>query len=110
MNSIYHSAIKAIPYDVVFNRKPNYKRVDPPLRPIFTEDDIKEHVIDDEQDDSLTRDEQRQLEVETRLREEVDVDEVDMTGTIASSGLTSLGPDYIISEYAGSLPEDPYQS
>ena len=30
-----------------------------------------------------------------------------MTGTIASSGLTSLGPDETMSEYAGSLPENP---
>ena len=30
-----------------------------------------------------------------------------MTGTIASSGLTSLGPDETMSEHAGSVPEDP---
>lgn len=59
MNSTYHSAIKAIPYEVVFNRKPNYQRVDPSLRPIITEDDIEEHVVDDEQDDALIRDKQR---------------------------------------------------
>ena len=26
LNSTYHKAIKAIPYEVVYNRKPNYKR------------------------------------------------------------------------------------
>ncbi|MCJ1347946.1 hypothetical protein MMC31_006176, partial [Peltigera leucophlebia] len=70
-------------------------------------DDIEEHVIDDEQDDAPIRDKQRQLDVETRLCEELDVDEVDMTGTITLFGLTSMGPDETMSEYAGSLPEDP---
>ena len=60
---------------------------------MITENDIEEHVVDDEQDDALIRDEQRQLEAETRLREEPNIDEVDMTGTIASSALTSLDPD-----------------
>ena len=64
-------------------------------------------MVDDEQDDALIRDEQRQLDAETRLPEEPVVDEVDMTGTIASSGLTSLGPDETMSEYARGLPEDP---
>ena len=81
MNSTYHSAIKAIPYKVVFNRKPNYNRVDPTLWPVIAGDDIEEYVVD-EQDDALIRDEKRQLDAETRLREEPDVDEVDMTGTI----------------------------
>lgn len=44
-------------------------------------------------EDAFIRDEQRQLEIKTRLYEEVNIDKVDMTGTIASSGLTSLGPD-----------------
>ena len=48
------------------------------LRPVIIEDDIEEHVVDDEQDDSLIRDDQRQLDAETRLREEPDVDEVDI--------------------------------
>lgn len=98
MNRTYHSAIKAIFYKVVFNRKPNYQRVDPSLRPIITEDDVEEHVVDDEQDDALIRDEKRQLEAETCLREEPNIDEVDMTGTIASSALTSLDPDETMSE------------
>lgn len=62
-----------------------YKRVDPGLRPLITEDNIEEHVVDDEQDDGLIIEEKRQLEAETRLPEELDVNEVDMTGTIASS-------------------------
>ena len=64
-------------------------------------------MIDDEQDDTPIRDEQRQLDAETRLREEPNIDEVDMTGTITSSRLTSVTPDETMSEYAGSLPEDP---
>lgn len=39
------------------------------------------------------------MEVET-------LDEVDITDTIASSRLKSLGPDETMSEYTGSLPED----
>ena len=89
------------------NRKPNYQRVDLSLRPIIIEDDIEENVIDDEQDDALIRNKQRHLEAETRLCEEPNIDEVDMTGTIASSRLTSMAPDETMSEYAESLPEDP---
>lgn len=48
MNSTYHSAIKVVPCEVVFNRKPNYKRVDPGIRPMITEDNNEEHVVDDE--------------------------------------------------------------
>lgn len=48
MNSTYHSAIKAIPCEVVFNRKPNQKRVDPGIRPMITEDNNEEQVVDDE--------------------------------------------------------------
>ena len=68
-------------YEVVVYRKPNYKRVDPSLRPIITEDDIEEHVVDDEHD-AIVRDKQRQLEAETRLRAEADIDEVDMTALL----------------------------
>ena len=107
MNGTYHSAIKAIPYEVVFNRKPNYKRVDQGLRPRITEANIKEYIIEDEQDDELIAAEQRQLVAETRLREELNVPEVDMTATVPSSRLTSVGPDETLSEYAGSLPGDP---
>ena len=107
MNSTYHNAIKAIPYKVVFNRKPNYKRVDQGLRPIITEADIKELFIEDEQDDELIAAEQCQLAAETRLCEERNVAEVDITATVASSELTSLGHDKTLSEYSGSLPGDP---
>ena len=106
MNSTYYSAMKAIPYKVVFNRKPNYQRVHSSLRPIITKDDIEEHVVDDEQENTLIRDEHRQLEAETRLCEEPNTDEVDMTGPIASSALTSFDPDETMSEYVGSLPKD----
>ncbi len=53
MNSTYHSAIKAIPYEVVFNRKPNYKQVDQGLQLRITEADIEEHIIEDKQNDEL---------------------------------------------------------
>ena len=52
MNSTYHQAIKAIPYEVVFNRKPNYKRAVVGNREI-AEDDVEEEVIEDETDDSI---------------------------------------------------------
>ncbi len=107
MNSTYHSAIKAIPYEVVFNRKPNYKRVDQGFRPMIMEADIEEHLIKDEQDDKLIAAEQPQLAAETCLREEINVAEVDMTATVASSELTSLDPYETLSEYVGSLPGDP---
>ncbi len=74
---------------------------------MITEADIKEHLIEDEQDDELIAAEQPQLAAETRLCEEINVVEVDMTDTVASSELTSLDPDETLSEYAGSLPEDP---
>ncbi len=106
MNSTYHSAIKAILYKVVFNFKPNYKRVDPSLQPIISDDEIEEDVVDDEQDNALIRDKQRQLKAETCLREDINIDEEDIKGTIASSGLTNLGPDKTMNEYAGCLPED----
>lgn len=64
-------------------------------------------MVNNKQDDALIKDKQRQLEAETCLCEEPNIDEVDMTGTIASSTLTSLDPDETMSEYARSLPEDP---
>lgn len=51
-SSTYHSTIKAIPYEVVLNRQPTYKRFDSGLRPIITENGIKRHM-DDERDDAL---------------------------------------------------------
>ena len=82
MNSTYHSAIKAILYKVVFNRKSNYKRVDKGLWPRITEADIEEHIIEDEQDDKLIAAEERQLVAETRLRDELNIPEVDMIATV----------------------------
>ena len=52
LNCTYYRAIKAIPYEVVFNRKPNYKRALVGNREI-DEDDVEEEEIDDEADDSI---------------------------------------------------------
>lgn len=73
---------------------------------MITEDDIEEHLIDDQQNETPIRDEQHQLGAETRFCEEPNIDKVDITGTIASSTLTNLDPDGLLSEYGGSLPED----
>ncbi len=107
MNSTYHSAINAIFYKVVFNQKPNYIRVDQGLRPMIIEADIEKYLIEDEQDDKLIAAEQLQLAAETCLPEEINVAEVDMTATVASSKLTSLDQDETLSEYARSLPGNP---
>ncbi len=64
-------------------------------------------MIDHKQEDALIRDEQRQIETETCVREEPNIDKVDMTGTIASSTLINLDSDETMSEYSGSLPENP---
>ena len=45
--------------------------------------DIKKHLIQDEQDDKLIAVEQPQLEAETRLLEEINVAEEDMTVIVA---------------------------
>lgn len=50
MNSTYHRAIKATPYEVVFNRKPRFESLDIANRHL-TEADIVECVINDDQDD-----------------------------------------------------------
>ena len=52
LNYTYYKAIKAILYEVVFNRKPNYKRAIVGSREI-DEDDIEEEEIEDEADDSI---------------------------------------------------------
>ena len=52
MNSTYHRAIKAIPYEVVFNRKPRFECLNVANR-YFTKADIEEYVFDDDQDDFL---------------------------------------------------------
>ena len=52
MNSTYHRAVKATPYEVVFNRKPRFESLDIANRHL-TEADIEECVINDDQDDVL---------------------------------------------------------
>lgn len=66
LNSTYHKAIKAIPYEVVFNRKPNYKRAPIGLRQI-TEEDVENQEIDDEVDDSLIYERRDQTTMEERV-------------------------------------------
>ena len=53
LNSTYHGATKAIPYEVVFNRKPNYKRVPIGMRQIDP-NEIEDQAIEneDEEDNS----------------------------------------------------------
>ncbi len=74
---------------------------------MITEADVEEHLIKDEQDDEFIAAEQPQPVAETHLREKMNVVDVYMTATVASSQLTSLNPDKTLSEYAGSLPGDP---
>ena len=52
MNSIYHRAIKAIPYEVVFKLKPRLEHFDISNRHL-TKADIVKYVIDDDQADFL---------------------------------------------------------
>lgn len=63
-------------------------------------------MIDDEQDNVFITDKQRQLEAETQLCKESNIDEVDMAGTIALSKLTNVAPDKTMSKNAGSLLKD----
>ncbi len=65
---------------------------------MITEADIEENLIEDKQDDELIAAEQPQLAAKTRLCEEINLAEVDMTATVASSELTSLDPDETLSE------------
>ena len=75
-NSTYHGATKAIPYEVVFNRKPNYKRVSIGLGQVdedkFEKQDFKEQEIEDEQDTSLIRKSVDQEAIEERVRLQLD--------------------------------------
>ena len=66
LNSTYHGATKAIPYEVVFNRKPNYKRISIGMRQI-NEDKIKEQKIEDKLDNSLVRESANQEAIEQRV-------------------------------------------
>ena len=75
LNSTYHKAIKAIPYEVVYNRKPNYKRTPVGLRQI-TLDEVEEQEIDDEMDTSLIRDGVAQEEMEQRVQLQLDASNI----------------------------------
>ncbi len=50
MNSTYHHVIKTIPYEVVFNRKPRFERLNV-ANCHFTGTDIDKYVFDNDQDD-----------------------------------------------------------
>ena len=72
LNSTYHKAIKAIPYEVhVYNLKPNYKRTIIELRQIII-DEVKEQEIDDEMNTSLIRDDVIQEEIDQRVQLQLD--------------------------------------
>ena len=74
---------------------------------MIIEANIEEHLVEDKKDDKLIAAEQPQLAAETRLCEEINIAEVDMTATVALSELTSLDSDETLSEYVRSLPGDP---
>ncbi len=74
---------------------------------MIIEADMEEHLVEDEKDDKLIAAEQPQLAAETRLCKEINIAEVDMTATVASSELTSLDQDETLGEYVRSLPGDP---
>ena len=67
LNSTYHKAIKAIPYEVVFNRKPNFQRAPIGLRQI-TIDQVEEMEIDDEMDTSMIHEAVAQEAMEQRVQ------------------------------------------
>lgn len=73
---------------------------------MIKENGIEEHLIKDEQNDKLITAEKRQLTAKTCLYKKLNIEKVNMTATIALSGLSSLGLDEILSEYAGSLPRN----
>ena len=75
LNSTYHGATKAIPYEVVFNRKPNYKRIPIGMRQI-DEDEIEEQEIDDKVDNSLTHESVNQVTMEERVQQQLDAPNV----------------------------------
>ena len=71
LNCTYHRAIKAIPYEVVFSRKPEYKRTIVGSRDI-DEDDIVEEIIEDEADDSIIASAVAQQQMEARVQDQMD--------------------------------------
>lgn len=72
LNCTYHRAIKAISYEVVFNRKPNYKRTVVGNRDI-DESDIEEEEIEDEADDSIIAEGVAQQQMEDRVQHQMNL-------------------------------------
>lgn len=68
MNCTYHRAIKATPYQVLFNRSPTFHRLDVHNRNILI-GDINDQEIEDEQDDQLINEETQQLRDELTVHE-----------------------------------------
>ena len=66
MNCTYYKIIKIILYEVIFNRKLNYKRVVVDHREIF-EKDIEEEEIDDEINNFIIVENVTQQQMETRI-------------------------------------------
>ncbi|KAF6233047.1 hypothetical protein HO173_008803 [Letharia columbiana] len=52
LNSTYHRAITAIPYEVVFNRKPKHKRAPVGMREV-NENEIEDQEVENEIDDGI---------------------------------------------------------
>ena len=71
LNCTYHRAIKAIPYEVVFTRKPHYKRAVVGSREV-DEGDIEEEEIEDEADDSIIAEGVAQHQMEARVEQQMD--------------------------------------
>ena len=74
LNATYCKAIKAIPYEVVFNRKPNFKSVEVGTREITLED-VEDQEIEDEADDSIINESLEQEAMEDRVRKQLEEQE-----------------------------------
>ncbi len=70
MNCTYHSAIKTTPYQVLFNRPPNFHCLDVHNRNILI-GDINDQEIDDDQDDQLIHEETQQLRDELTVQQSI---------------------------------------
>ncbi len=70
MNCTYHCAIKATPYQVLFNRSPTFHHLDVHNRNILI-GDINDQEIEDEQDDQLINEETQQLRDEITVHESI---------------------------------------
>lgn len=73
LNSTYQRATKAIPYEVVFNRKPNYTRAAIGTRTVTLED-VEDQEIDDEMDTSLIYEAVEQENIERRVQDRLIAD------------------------------------